>query len=186
MTDRETQSPALGRLLLAALLLAGCSAQLPQNIRQAPPNDPSLAQVRDSPIENQIWQVRWGGEILETENREQETRFIVLAQPLSKHGEPQGSDSSDGRFIAIVPVFLDPKVYKADRLLTVSGTVQGFEERKVGEYAYRYPVVLADSYYLWPEVPETPYGYPYPGWYDPWYYDPWYYRPWYPYRYRYW
>lgn len=165
-------------LLLASLLLAGCSSHIPQNIRQAPPNDPSIGQVRDSALQNQIWQVRWGGEILETENRENETRFTVLARPLTGGGEPQDSDTSEGRFIAIVPVFLDPKVYKPGRELTVSGTLQRTEQHKVGEFPYDYPVIEADSYYLWPERISRPY-YGYPWWYDPWYYDPWYYRPWY-------
>jgi outer membrane lipoprotein len=172
-------------LLLAGLLLAGCTSQIPQNIKQAPPNDPSIEQVRNSAIEDQVWQVRWGGEILEVENLENETRFTVLASPLTGSGEPKTTDNSGGRFIARVPVFLDPKVYATGRQLTVSGNVQRFEDRKVGEFDYRYPVVQADSYYLWPEVITPAYGYPYPGWYDPWYYDPWFYRPWYPRRYPY-
>lgn len=172
-------------LLLAGWLLAGCTSQIPQNIRQAPPNDPSVEQVRNSTIEDQIWQVRWGGEILEVENLENETRFTVLASLLTRGGEPETTDNSEGRFIANVPVFLDPKVYATGRQLTISGSVQRFEDRKVGEFTYRYPVVQADSYYLWPEVITPAYGYPYPGWYDPWYYDPWFYRPWYPRRYPY-
>jgi outer membrane lipoprotein len=172
-------------LLIASLLLAGCTSQIPQNIKQAPPNNPSIEEVRNSVIENQIWQVRWGGEILETENLENETRLTVLASPLTKDGEPKMTDNSEGRFIAIVPIFLDPKVYASGRQLTVSGTLLRYEDDKVGEFTYRYPVVQADSYYLWPEVITPPYGYPYPGWYDPWYYDPWFYRPWYPRRYPY-
>ena len=183
-TASKTRRPAWS-LLLAGLLLAGCTAQIPQNIKQAPPNDPSIEQVRNSSIEDQIWQVRWGGEILEVENLENETRFTVLATPLTSGGEPKTTDNSGGRFIANVPVFLDPKIYATGRQLTVSGSVVRFEDRKVGEFAYRYPVVQADSYYLWPEVITPAYGYPYPGWYDPWYYDPWYYRPWYPRRYPY-
>ena len=171
-------------LLLGGLLLAGCTSQIPQNIKQAPPNNPSVEQVRNSTIEDQNWQVRWGGEILETENLENETRLTVLARPLSKGGDPKLTDDSDGRFIALVPTFLDPKVYASGRQLTVSGTLLRFEAGKVGEFDYRYPVVQADSYHLWPE-PITPAGYPYPGWYDPWFYDPWYYRPWYPRRYPY-
>ncbi|HYQ71019.1 MAG TPA: Slp family lipoprotein [Gammaproteobacteria bacterium] len=172
-------------LLLAGLLLAGCTSQIPQNIRQAPPNNPSIEQVRNSALENQIWQVRWGGEILETTNLETATRITVLASPLTKGGEPKTTDNNAGRFIAVVPVFLDPKVYAAGRQLTVSGTLLRFEDHKVGEFDYRYPVVQADAYYLWPERIAPAYGYPYPGWYDPWYYDPWFYRPWYPRRYPY-
>ena len=185
MRDLDSIPRVAWRLLLASLLLAGCTTQIPQNIRQAPPNNPTIADVRNSVIKNQIWLVRWGGKILETENLENETRVTVLASPLSRSGEPEITDDSEGRFIAIVPEFLDPKVYAAGRYLTVSGTVLRFEDRKVGEFSYRYPVVQADSYYLWPEEIMAPYDYPYPGWYDPWYYDPWFYRPWYPRRYPY-
>ena len=59
------------------------------------------------------------------------------------------------------------------------------EIRLVGEFPYSYPLVQAQSWYLWPEESETPDGYPYPVWYDPWY-RPWYYNPWYPYGYPYW
>jgi outer membrane lipoprotein len=183
-TTRTTSHLALS-LFLAGLLLTGCTSQIPQNIKHAPPNNPSIEDVRNSVIQNQIWQVRWGGEILETENLEHETRLTVLASPLSKDGEPKMTDNSEGRFIAIVPIFLDPKVYASGRQLTISGTLLRYEDSKVGEFTYRYPVVQADSYYLWPEVITPPYGYPYPGWYDPWFYDPWFYRPWYPRRYPY-
>jgi len=185
MRDLTSTPRVAGCLLLVSILLAGCTSQIPQNIRQAPPNNPSIEQVRNSTLENPIWLVRWGGEILETENLENETRFTVLASKLSKSGEPGTTDDSEGRFIAIVPVFLDPKVYAPGRYLTVSGTLLRFEDRKVGEFAYRYPVVQANSYYLWPEEITPAYGYPYPGWYDPWFYDPWFYRPWYPRRYPY-
>jgi len=185
MHELNSKSRVAWCLLLLSMLLHACTSQIPQNIRQAPPNNPSIEQVRSSPVENQIWLVRWGGEILETENLENETRFTVLASKLSKSGEPGTTDDSEGRFIAIVPVFLDPKVYAPGRYLTVSGTLLRFEDRKVGEFDYRYPVLEADSYYLWPEEVTPAYGYPYPGWYDPWYYDPWFYRPWYPRRYPY-
>ena len=51
----------------------------------------------------------------------------------------------------------------------------------MGEFPCSYPVVEAQSRYLWPQETETPYGYPYPhpGWYDPGY-GPWYGRPRYP------
>jgi len=139
MRDLDSISRVAWRLLLASLLLAGCTAQIPQNIRQAPPNNPTIADVRNRVIKNQIWLVRWGGKILETENLENETRFTVLASSLNRSGEPEITDNSEGRFIAIVPEFLDPKVYAAGRYLTVSGTVLRFEDRKVGEFAYRYP-----------------------------------------------
>jgi outer membrane lipoprotein len=172
-------------VLLIALLVGACASQVPQGIREAPADNPSLGQVRAQATGYLGRQVRWGGTIIATENREDATWLTVLGLPLYKGGAPQFTDDSAGRFIAIVPAFLDPQVYAPDRQVTVTGTLLRTEAGKVGEYPYTYPVIRADVWYLWPEQTELPYGYPYPGWYDPWYYDPWYpYGYGYPYRYR--
>ena len=171
--------------LLLALLLSACASQVPQGIREAPADNTSPEQVRAQDTEHLGQRLRWGGTIIETGNREDATWLTVLARPLYKNGKPQFSDDSAGRFIAIVPEFLEPQVYAPDRQVTITGTLLRSEAGEVGEYLYTYPVIQAEVWYLWPEVTEMPWGYPYPGWYDPWYYDPWYpYR--YPYRYRYW
>jgi outer membrane lipoprotein len=172
-------------VLLMALLLSACASQVPQNIRNAPADNLSLEQVREHAADHLGRQVRWGGTIIETGNRENTTRVTVLGRPLYKGGEPRFTDDSAGRFIAIVPEFLDPQVYAPDRQVTVTGTLLRTETGKVGEYPYTYPVVQADVWYLWPKASKRPYGYPYPGWHDPWFYNPWYpYRYGYPYRYR--
>ena len=170
--------------LLAALLLGACASPVPKAIREAPPDNPELEAVRSDAAAYASRQVRWGGEILETDNRENDTRLTVLALPLIRNGKPDDdTDNSPGRFIAIVPGFLDPKVYGDKRMLTVTGTLRGSEAGKVGEFAYSYPVVEVQTYYLWPkEVLLPPFGYPY---YDPWFYDPWYYDRWYPLGYPY-
>jgi outer membrane lipoprotein len=161
-------------VLLISLLLGACASQIPQGIRKAPADMPTLEQVRTHPDDYQGRQVRWGGKLIQTENREDTTWLTLLDRPLYRDGEPKFTDDSDGRFIAIVPGFLDPQVYVSDRRVTVSGTLLRSETNKVGDYPYTYPVVQADVWYLWPVETEPPYGYPYPGWYAPWYYDPWY------------
>jgi outer membrane lipoprotein len=179
---------ALPEWLLISLMLTACASQIPQAIREAPADNPSLEAVRGNTADYLARQVRWGGKLIGTENRENATWLTVLGESLSKDGEPQSGDDSTGRFIAIVPEFLDPKVYAADRKVTVTGTLQRTETRLVGEFPYSYPIVQAQSWYLWPDVSEAPYGYPYPGWYDPWYgpwYGPWP-GPWRPYGYPYW
>lgn len=171
--------------LLAVLLLAGCTSQIPLAIRQGP-DSPAPAVVRENLGAYAGQAMRWGGLLLETQNRAEVTRLIILARPLSRDGEPVGSDTSLGRFIAIVPGFLDPKIFAPDRLVTVTGILRGSERGKVGAHDYLYPVIEAAAWHLWPE-PEPPYGTPYPWWYDPWYgpwwyggwYDPWWYDPWY-------
>jgi outer membrane lipoprotein len=171
-------------ILLLTLLLSACASQVPQSIREAPAGMPSLQQVRANASDYLGQQVRWGGIIIETVNREDATWLTLLGRPLYKGGKPKITDDSAGRFIAIVPEFLDPQVYATDRRVTVSGTLLRTETGQVGDYPYTYPVVQSDAWYLWPKETEPPYAYRYPGWYDPWYYDPWY--PPYAYPYRYW
>ncbi|MGD8614043.1 MAG: Slp family lipoprotein [Gammaproteobacteria bacterium] len=169
-----------------SLLLSACASSVPLEIREAPADNPTFEQVSKAPQDYRDREVRWGGGILETENRQESTRVTVLARPLGSDGRPEDTDDSPGRFIAIMPEFLDPMVYSEDRRLTVTGRLLGTETDKVGEFSYTYPVVEVRHHYLWPR--ETTRAYPppyyrYPWWYyDPWYYDPWY-RPWYPYWY---
>ena len=42
-------------------------------------------------------------------------------------------------------------MFKQGRELTISGKIDGYETRKIGDYDYRYPRVAADVIYLWPE-----------------------------------
>lgn len=169
---------------LVSLLLGACASNIPLEIKQAPADNPAPEQVRNAPKEFQNRQVRWGGIILETDNRQDSSRVTVLALPLSKDGRPEDTDNSLGRFIAIVPEFLDPMVYSEDRRLTVAGRLRGTETDKVGEFRYTYPVVQAEHHYLWPRETGQPYPPPYYR-YPWWYYDPWYYDPWYRYPYYY-
>jgi outer membrane lipoprotein len=172
-------------LMLLALLLGACASPVPQAIRVAPPDAPSLAAARAVPGEHLGQRVRWGGTIIETDNLESATRLTVLGRPLGSAGRPRWSDESAGRFIAIVPEFLDPKLYAPDRRLTVAGTLLRTETGKVGEHPYTYPVVEADVWYLWPLEEDWRRRHPDPWWHDPWGCRPWYCDPRYPYSYPY-
>jgi outer membrane lipoprotein len=157
------------------LLMLGCAAQVPQDIRTPAPAPVSVVAVRAAPERHIGTPVRWGGSILAVQNDSSTTDIEILARPLDATGEPERSDGDGaqiGRFIARFTGFLDPAAYPEGRLLTVSGTVTGVETRDVGDYPYRYPVVRATGRHLWP-APETVFA-PYPSpWRDPWY-DPWY------------
>jgi outer membrane lipoprotein len=174
---RTISIPARNGVYLAGLLLGACATHIPPDIREAPPGNPGLELVRSDPAGHLSQRARWGGTIIETDNRTDTTWLTVLALPLRKNGEPISGEASSGRFIAIVPGFLDPSLYTNKRQITVTGTLLPVETRNVGEYPYQYPVVQVESHYLWPlPQPHYPYaGYPY-WWHDPWYY------PWYPYR----
>ncbi len=153
------------------LLLAGCSTRVPPEISQKLNETPTVQQVRSDPDAFQSQTLRWGGTILQTENRPDSSRVLVVAFPLSDSGRPQSDNISSGRFIAVVDAFLEPLVYSRDRKITVVGKLVGTEVLKIGEFDYTYPIVQVEHYYLWP-VRKTATAKSYdPYWYDPYY--PW-------------
>ena len=136
--------------LIFFLLLSACSSHIPPEIRQPLNDAPSVNQVRDN-FDNYLSQhVRWGGVILNIENKNNASWLTIVAFSLSDRGEPQISDQSPGRFIAVVDDFLEPLLYKRDRNITVIGQLLRTETLKIDEFAYNYPVVQVDHYYLWP------------------------------------
>jgi outer membrane lipoprotein len=172
-----------------ALVLAGCATTVPEGVRQAPPDNPALGEVRANPEAFSGRAARWGGSIASVHNRSQETCIEVVGRPLQANGRPYDDDRSEGRFLACVNEFLDPAIYSKGRLLTVSGSVEGAETRPVGDFPYRYPRLRVADYQLWAPLPERRAADPFwdPYW-DPFWHGPWPYRyphPFYAPRYRY-
>ncbi len=154
-------------LLLATLLLSACSS-VPEKISSPAAVPVSISQAATNPDKLRGTAVRWGGTITRVENQQQKTRVEVVARELFDDGEPKKSDQSLGRFMAEIKGFLDPAIYAVGRNFTVVGPLAGTLQGKLGEMNYTYPLVKADSYYLWPLPPEPCETC------APWYYDPWY------------
>jgi len=95
--------------------------------------------------------VRWGGRIVKVEPLAERSCFEIVGQRLDGNGRPRQDDRSEGRFLACRGGFYDPEVFKPGREVTVTGRVDGHEQRNIGEFGYRYPRVQADVIYLWPE-----------------------------------
>lgn len=163
-----------------ALLLAGCASTIPDPIRQAPTDAPTLEEARTDVEEYRGTTVRWGGTLLAVENRAEGARLEILARPLESNGRPESADASPGRFVADMDGVADPALFTLGREITVVGRLDGLVQGRIGEYTYDYPRVVIQHHYLWqPRVQR-----PDPVWCDPWYdpwYDPWPYRAW-PYR----
>jgi outer membrane lipoprotein len=124
--------------------------------------------------------VRWGGKIVDVHTEKLFTCFEIVGAPLDSSGRPREVDDSNGRFLACRDGFYEPEVFKSGRELTISGKIDGYETRKVGDYDYRYPRVAADVVYLWPERRDYDdhdhyHGYWGPGWGWGW---GWYGGPW--------
>jgi len=122
--------------------------------------------------------VRWGGSVVETRPMADETCIEILSRELGREGRPVDGDQDHGRFIACEQRFLDPEIFVNGREVTVVGRLDSFSTGSVGQFTYRYPVLDADSIYLWPERAESSYygrghygvGYPYWPYYSPFYY----------------
>ena len=133
--------------VLAAGLLAACATQpapLQGEYVEVTPQDAATADVT-----GQV--VRWGGRIVRTEPQNNRTCFEVLSTRLDTYARPYwATDDVGGRFIACRAGFYDPAVFEPNREVTFTGRVEGYDNRKIGGYDYRFPRVAADVVYLWP------------------------------------
>lgn len=132
---------------VAAFLLAACAtapAPLQGDYAAITPRD---AADRDSTGAT----VRWGGRIVQVEPKENRTCFEMIATRLNAYGRPLwATDDTGGRFIACRAGFYDPAVFEKNREVTFTGRIDGYENRRIGGYDYRFPHVAADVVYLWP------------------------------------
>lgn len=159
-------------ILFFALLGAGCASNVPVNIRTEPAGNPPLPTVANDAKPFVGHAVRWGGSIISVDNKPNETVLEVLGQELDAFGRPIESDRTQGRFLAEVQGFLDPQIYRKDRVVTVYGNLAPSVVRNIGEKPYTYPVVKASQVYLWAEY--APYRDPFC---DPFFGPGPYYRP---------
>lgn len=160
-THRLTRQAGL--VLVALLLLAGCSST-PEALKgNYAPLEPGQASIRDLGTE-----VRWGGVILDARPDARQTCFEVLSRSLDSSYRPRAEDLTQGRFIACRDGFLDPEVFAKGREITLTGAVVAIDERQVGEFNYRYPVLTTRFITMWPERPDVIIN----NYHDPWFYGP--------------
>jgi outer membrane lipoprotein len=94
--------------------------------------------------------VLWGGMIVEVRNQPQTSEIVVLAYPLDKRQRPLLEQPTQGRFIAVVPGYLEPFDWPQGRFLTLRGQLRGTREGLIDEKLFVYPVVAVDDVHLWP------------------------------------
>jgi outer membrane lipoprotein len=162
--------------VLLIILVQGC-LPISKQLRAQADRTLTFHQVFQNPEAYKGKIVIWGGDVVETINQKDGTTLIVVLQrPLDWQEEPE-FNRSEGRFIILVPGYVDPYVFRRGRRITVAGEIQGRKVMRLGELEYPYPLLLSKQLYLWGEY----YYYPYP--YYPWgYYG--YYGLWW--RYPYW
>jgi outer membrane lipoprotein len=141
---------ALFLLMVAMLLMAGCTHVVSKQVLNEVDRNATFAQVVKDPDAYRGKTVLFGGAIIETKNFADKSQVVVLQQPLDRRDRPVAGDVSEGRFIILISGFLDPAIYSPGRLVTIAGKVVGKEKHPMGEIEYTYPVVEKQGLYLWP------------------------------------
>ncbi|TCV94703.1 outer membrane lipoprotein [Luteibacter rhizovicinus] len=144
----------LARLLVhaavpaCALALAACA---PTPIYKATPNTVAVPpqQVARTPERYGSSDVIWGGRIVQVRNFPDHSEVEVLAYPLDGSQRPQANDVGSGRFIAVMPGYVESFDYPAGGLVTIAGRLGGTRSANVGEAPYVYPLVTVNQSHVW-------------------------------------
>lgn len=141
--------------LLMMLVAAGCASGPRFDTSAVVPAGPARAVEQVGALHGRA--VLWGGSIVAIENLRDHTRLQVLVYPLTRNQRPDPEAEALGRALVEVPGFLEPETWAPGRLVTFVGRLDGVRTGRVGEAAYRYPVVRVDrrGLYLWPSAEET-------------------------------
>ena len=107
------------------------------------------SQVAQSPERFAGNEVIWGGRIVRVQNFADHSEVELLAYPLDSSQRPQTNDSGNGRFIAVMPGYVEPLSYPPGALMTVNGKLNGSRAGKVGEADYVFPLVVAAQSHVW-------------------------------------
>jgi outer membrane lipoprotein len=142
MRASRRHSPLL-RLLLALTLPAAVAACAPAPIYKTDASfvNATPEQVAGSPDNFSQARVVWGGAIIGVDNFKDHTELKVLGYPLDSSQRPRLNKPAIGRFIAVVPGFLDPMNYPNGAPITVQGHVAGTKALPVGDATYTYTMV---------------------------------------------
>lgn len=132
---------------LLALLLAACApAPIYKNVAGV---SAMPAQVAQTPERYAGSAVIWGGRIVQVKNLADHSEVELLAYPLDSSQRPKANDSGSGRFIAVMPGFVEPLDYPSGALMTISGKLDGSRAGKVGEADYVFPLVAVAQSHVW-------------------------------------
>ena len=140
--------------LTSILLLSACSSipdtlQVPENTR--------LVNYQDvvTKTANENAQARWGGVIANVKNNADGSVIEIVHYPLRASGRPNLRAESIGRFKAFVDGFIDPLVFKQERVVSVLGTVGEPVNDLIQEQPYVYPSIKVSGYHLWEDVQDV-------------------------------
>lgn len=132
-----------------ALALAAC-ASAPAFLRLPADPAPPAFEVAETP---QRWMDRavvWGGMIMQVRNYEHHSEIEILAYPLDDRQRPQLEQADQGRFIALLPGYVEAQDFPQGRFLSLIGRITGERRGVIRASVYVWPEVDVDALHLWP------------------------------------
>ena len=133
------------------MLLTGCGSVLSKDALSGVNYEVEYSRLKASPDNYMGKTVILGGLILENQVTDDGSTLEILKYSLDKRDEPQDPDEEGGRFLAHSTRLLDPSIYKAGKLVTLTGTLRAIEVRPLQKANYHYPVFEIGELYLWSE-----------------------------------
>lgn len=150
-------------IIMMALLISlnGCGHVISQAAREQVTPDIDFLDVRQTPESYLGKTLLLGGVIVGLRTESEGSELEVYNWGLDRWGEPVSVDEESARFLTRTERLLDPVVYPPGRMVTLTATVTGVEERSLlGITNYRYPVLQLREIHPW----QTPFRYMlYPG-----------------------
>lgn len=148
-----TAMSALSRLLpctclLAALLASGCATPVFKNVANR--IDATPVDVQRAPERYTDAEVVWAGRIIAVDNRETTTEVELVGYPMDRAQRPLPEARTEGRFILVLPGYVEAYDYPSGRYVTVHGRLIGSRVKPIQERDYVFPLVRAEAVHLWP------------------------------------
>ncbi|MFC4527843.1 Slp family lipoprotein [Dyella halodurans] len=137
-----------GALPASLMLLAACA---PAPIYKPTTNTVAITPdaVAHEPEHYANADVIWGGRIVGVHNLPDRSEIEIVGYPLDSSQRPKAEGGGWGRFIAVMPGFVEPYNYPSGALITLAGRVSGSRAGEVGEASYVYPLVGVVQSHLW-------------------------------------
>ncbi|EIJ71453.1 MULTISPECIES: Slp family lipoprotein [Pasteurellaceae] len=146
-------------LILPMIVLLSACVSAPPGLERDEFTIQSLKKIEADDYACKCKKVRLAGQVINAEALKGKTKVEVLSLPVSTYSAKPVIDSiSDGRFIAYINGFIDPKALK-DQYITVLGVLNTKHIGKIDEVDYHYPVVEVSAYKQWRLAEEYYYDY---------------------------
>lgn len=145
-------------MLAAALAALGGCAVAPAFTTLPPAPAPPAHRVAEAPERWIDREVVWGGMIVEVSNFERHSEIEVLAYPLDEKQRPMLELADQGRFIVLIPGYVEARDLPPGRFISLVGRITGDRRGSLRGQAYVWPEIDVDRLHLWPRDFREPRG----------------------------